>query len=79
MIPGVPLQLQSPVADSSLGFISDDSVMTKAREHLTQKSNDTDDSVHQPVFKSESFFQLPIFFYYILLLMHDCGTSFRRI
>ena len=60
ILPGVPLQLQSPVSDSSLGSISDDSVVARAREYLTQKSNDTDDSVHHPVFKSVSFFQLTI-------------------
>jgi len=62
ILPGVPLQLQSPVSDSSLGSISDDSVVARAREYLTQKSNDTDDSVHHPVFKSVSFFQSPIIF-----------------
>ena len=60
ILPGVPLQLQSPVSDSSLGSISDDSVVARAREYLTQKSNDTDDSVHHPVFKSVSIEQLTI-------------------
>ena len=56
MIPGFPLQLQSPVADSLSGSISDDSVMARAREYLTQKSNDSDSSVDRSVFKSVSFF-----------------------
>ena len=55
--------------ESSSGSISDDSVMARAREYLTQKSNDSDSSVDRPVFKSVSLFH-----WSIIHLLHIINT-----
>ena len=45
---------QEPIIDSSSDSCSDDSVVVKAREYISQKFNDSDSSVDEPVFKSVS-------------------------